>query len=254
MRGRRQSKLPEVDAQLSVPAAPVASVSVVVPVLDDRRSLGRLLDDLSAHAPTTWEVVVVDGGSSDGSRAEAERRGVRVIAAQASRGWQLDLGYAASSGALLWFVHADATIDALTVREVQRVYEAQISQGLPAWGRFDVRLVGSTPSIRQRLVGGLMNWRSRWTAMCTGDQGIFASRDLLEAVGGIPRQALMEDIELSKRLKAKQPPLSLRARIGTSARRWESNGFLRTVLLMWWLRLRYFFGADPDQLVRRYYS
>ena len=240
--------------QVSVPAQPVVSVSVIIPVLNDRAALGRLLDDLAAHAPTAWEVVVVDGGSSDGSSVEAERRGARVVVAEAGRGLQLDVGYAASNGRLLWFVHADATIDAFTVRELQRVYDEHVAVGTSAWGRFDVQLGGPTARFRHRLVGGLMNWRSRWTGMCTGDQGIFASRELLEAVGGIPRQTLMEDIELSKRLKARQRPLSLRARIGTSARRWETNGFLRTVVLMWGLRLRYFFGADPDQLARRYYS
>lgn len=230
---------------------------MIIPVLNDRVSLSALLDALTALTPAAWEIVVVDGGSNDGSQSEAVRRGARLVGAEASRGLQLDIGYQASAGGLVWFLHADSRVDACIVGKLQRLHQEVVSSGSSVWGRFDVCLLGAASArsrVRNQVVGSLMNWRSRWTGMCTGDQGIFVSRDLLDAIGGVPRQPLMEDIELSKRLKTQQPPLTLRARLGASARRWETHGFLRTVMLMWQLRLRYFLGASPEHLVARYYS
>ena len=102
------------------------------------------------------------------------------------------------------------------------------------------------------LVATCMNARSRLTSITTGDQAMFVTRDAFARVGRFPEIALMEDIELARRLKRISPPLSLRARVTTSGRRWESRGVLRTILLMWRLRLAYFFGADPQDLARRY--
>jgi hypothetical protein len=119
-----------------------------------------------------------------------------------------------------------------------------------AWGRFDVRIAGTHPMLR--LVERMMNLRSRLTHICTGDQGIFVRREAFEAIGGYPRQALMEDLALSARLRRLSAPLCLRERCLTSARRWESNGVLRTVVLMWWLRLQYACGAAPARLARAY--
>jgi hypothetical protein len=97
-----------------------------------------------------------------------------------------------------------------------------------------------------------MNLRSRLTGVATGDQAIFARRDAFQAAGGFPAIPLMEDIELCKRLKRLSRPLCLRERVITSGRRWEKHGVLNTVVLMWRLRLAYFFGADPKELARLY--
>jgi hypothetical protein len=97
-----------------------------------------------------------------------------------------------------------------------------------------------------------MNWRSQITGIATGDQAMFVTRDAFAAVGGFPDQPLMEDVALSKKLKRLGRPLCLAARVTTSGRRWERRGVLRTVLLMWRLRLAYFFGAEPAVLARRY--
>jgi GT2 family glycosyltransferase len=103
------------------------------------------------------------------------------------------------------------------------------------------------------VVEALMNRRSRLTGIATGDQALFVRRDVFERAGGFPEIALMEDIALSRRLKRAARPACPRARVVASSRRWEENGIVRTILLMWWLRLRYFFGADPADLVRVYY-
>jgi hypothetical protein len=103
-----------------------------------------------------------------------------------------------------------------------------------------------------RVIGGMMNWRSRMTGIATGDQGIFVTCELFTASGGFPNLPLMEDVALSAMLKAQGRPVCLRQRIMVSARRWERYGVLRTILLMWRLRLAYYLGADPARLALRY--
>jgi hypothetical protein len=102
------------------------------------------------------------------------------------------------------------------------------------------------------LVSFTMNWRSRITRITTGDQAMFVTRAAFKAAGGFPAIALMEDVALSARLKRIGAPLALRARVTTSPRRWRKHGTLRTVLLMWRLRLRFFLGADPAKLAQAY--
>jgi hypothetical protein len=119
-----------------------------------------------------------------------------------------------------------------------------------SWGRFDVRLSGDRFLLR--LVEWMMNWRSRFTGVATGDQGIFVSRELFEGVGGFAALPLMEDIDLSRRLKRQQWPVCLRNTLTASSRRWEEHGILRTIALMWYLRLAYFLGVPPARLAMHY--
>jgi hypothetical protein len=118
------------------------------------------------------------------------------------------------------------------------------------WGRFDVALDSPRPLLA--LVGATMNLRSRLTGIATGDQALFVRRDAFESAGGYAEIPLMEDVELSARLRRLGRPACLRARVRVSARRWEARGALRTILLMWRLRLAYFLGADPARLAERY--
>ena len=113
-----------------------------------------------------------------------------------------------------------------------------------------MRLSGSRRLLR--LVEWLMNLRSRVTGISTGDQGLFVTRSLFEAVGGYADIPLMEDIDLSKRLKKRAAPACIRKRLVTSSRRWEQRGILRTVFLMWYLRLAYFIGVPVERLAMRY--
>ena len=145
-------------------------------------------------------------------------------------------------------VHADSRLSPAVVAEVL----ATARDPDMRWGRLDVHLDG--PGWPFRVIERSMNLRSRLTGICTGDQGIFVRRGVLDAVGGVPLQALMEDIELCKRLRRLGRPRWLRGPITTSARRWQHDGTLRTVLRMWSYRLRYFFGASPDLLAKRYYG
>jgi rSAM/selenodomain-associated transferase 2 len=228
----------------------MCAISIVIPVLDDAEPLARLLPELRAAAATTAsriEVIVVDGGSRDASLEVAGQHADRVRTTRPGRANQLAEGIAVADGSMVWMLHADSIVGA----EHLRVLNDLLTRGRHRWGRFDVRL--DADGVLFRLIETGMNVRSRLTAICTGDQGIFARRDMLDAVGGVPRQALMEDVELSKRLRRLGRPFCARESLTTSARRWQTNGVLTTVSLMWLLRIRYFLGADPTILARRYY-
>lgn len=222
-----------------------ASASVVVPVLDDADGLAALLPDL--RRDPALEIVVVDGGSRDGSLAVARAGADFALEAPRSRGGQLRRGAEAASGEWLWLLHADSRVSEAVLDAF-----AAVRQGGPGWGWFRVRLDGPQPLLR--VVEWMMCRRATWTGIATGDQGIFVHRRLLEAVGGVPGQPLMEDVELCRRLRRLARPRPVSAAIATSARRWQRNGVLRTIAAMWWLRLGYFAGADPEALRRRYYG
>lgn len=216
-------------------------LTIVIPVLNDAPALMRLLPQL----PEAAEIVVVDGGSQD-LAAIPWPAGVRCLnVSKPGRGSQLRAGIEASTQPWIWLLHADSLVEASVVEQLGGL-EA------PAWGRFDVRI--GADSDKLRLIGAMMNLRSRWTGICTGDQGIFVHRSILEAAGGMPCQPLMEDIELSRRLRRQSPPRCLPGKLQTSARRWHQQGIVRTVLNMWWLRFRYWCGANPERLAARYYA
>ncbi len=230
--------------------SPPPSLSIIVPVLNDAAPLRTLLQQLAAwrSAAVAWELIVVDGGSSDASAAVAAEGADLVLQTAPGRALQLQTGVAHARGRLLWLLHADSQLQPAHLQQLLTLAQANLAQ---CWGRFDVQIAGTQPLLP--LVAWSMNWRSRLSAICTGDQGMFISANLLQLIGGIPQQALMEDIELSRRLRRLARPRCLRPPLTTAGRRWQQQGFWRTVLLMWWLRLQYFFGVAPAQLARRYY-
>lgn len=221
-------------------------LSIIIPVLDEAATI---VDALAALAPLRdrgAEVIVVDGGSSDRTPDVAAPHADRVLAAPRGRASQMNAGAAAATHDVLLFLHADTR---LPPRADRSVGEGLTRSGR-VWGRFDVRIEGKSPLLP--IVAWSMNSRSRLTGICTGDQAIFVARDAFERVGRYPDIPLMEDIALSVALKRVRRPLSLRERVTTSGRRWEKRGVVRTILLMWRLRLAYFFGAEPHDLARRY--
>ncbi len=224
----------------------MAALSIIVPVLNEERSLAATLGALAPLRAGGTEVIVVDGGSDDGSRAVAAPLADRVLAAPRGRASQMNAGARAARGDVLLFLHADTR---LPDGAAARVLDG-LAAGDRAWGRFDVRIAGAGALLR--IVARGMNLRSRLTGVATGDQAIFVRRDAFEAAGGFPALALMEDVALSKRLRRASRPLCLRARAVTSSRRWERGGVVRTILLMWRLRLAYALGADPARLARDY--
>jgi rSAM/selenodomain-associated transferase 2 len=216
-------------------------LSIVIPVLNEAPAIGATLASLAPLRARGHEVVVVDGGSEDATREVAAPLADRVMVAPRGRARQMNAGAAAASGDALLFLHADTRLpegaDALIFRSLEKYL----------WGRFDVRIDAAHPLLR--MVGFAMNLRSRLTGVATGDQAIFVRR---AAFPGFPEIALMEDVAFSKAMKRQSPPACLREKAVTSGRRWDERGVLRTMLLMWRLRLAYFLGAAPDKLARRY--
>ncbi len=191
------------------------------------------------------EVIIVDGGSTDNTLAIAHEITDLVIVSNAGRALQMNSGADIASGEVLLFLHADTLLPDKAVEIVIDSFQQE-----NYWGRFDVRL--SNDSYVYRLIERLMNLRSCLTSIATGDQAIFIEKNLFDRVGGYPEIALMEDIAISKRLKKIVKPVCLKQKVITSSRRWETNGVVATVLLMWKLRLYYFFGVSPEKLKQLY--
>ncbi|KPK18925.1 MAG: TIGR04283 family arsenosugar biosynthesis glycosyltransferase [Betaproteobacteria bacterium] len=221
-------------------------LSIIIPCLNEADGIERTLRALEPVRRRGAEVIVVDGASDDGTAERAAPLADAVIGAPRGRAPQMNAGAGRARGEILLFLHADTLLpdaaDGLIIDGLKRARRG--------WGRFDVRIDGRHPLLRA--VERLMSARSRLTGIATGDQAIFVTRTLFTAAGGFPDIPLMEDIELSKRLKRFSPPLCLNHCIVTSGRRWERRGVLRTVLLMWRLRLEYWLGADPRRLAMRY--
>lgn len=221
-------------------------ISNVIPALNEAAGIQSVLATLQPLRERGHEVIVVDGGSTDGTAALAVPLADRVTSSSRGRAVQQNAGALAASGDVLLFLHADTTLpdgaDALVLDGLQRTGRG--------WGRFDVRLSGSHPLLR--VVERMIGIRSRLSGIATGDQAIFVHREWFQRVGGFPELPLMEDVAISRALKRLGPPLCLRARVTTSSRRWEERGVARTILLMWRLRWAYFRGADPAELARRY--
>ena len=220
-------------------------LSIVMPVLDEAAEIEAALQALAPYRRRGVELIVVDGGSSDGTAGRARPLADRVIAAPRGRAAQMNAGAAAAQGDVLLFLHADTRLP----DNADRLVLDGLASSARVWGRFDVRIDGGGVL---GVVAIMMNTRSRLTGIATGDQAMFVTRAAFDRAGGFPPIALMEDVALSARLKHIGRPFALRARVTASARRWRAHGTLRTVLLMWRLRLAYFLGADPGKLARAY--
>ena len=222
------------------------SLSIIVPVLNEAPNIVAALTALAPLRARSAEVIVVDGGSRDDTLALGTSLADHILTAPRGRASQMNAGAAVAHGNVLLFLHADTRLPP----DADRLIIDGLAQSGRAWGRFDVAIAGAHPLFP--VIAAFMNMRSRATGIATGDQAMFVTRDAFAATGGFPDIALMEDITLARHLKRVSPPLCLAARVTTSGRRWEKRGIARTMLLMWRLRLAYFFGAKPEDLARRY--
>lgn len=225
----------------------VPALSIIVPTLNEADNIVAALSPLAALRAHGAEVIVVDGGSTDDTRARATPLADRVISAPRGRARQMNAGAAAAHGDALLFLHADSRLPEGADRDIARGLASRA-----VWGRFDVAIAGR--HFMLPVVAWFMNRRSRLTGIATGDQGIFATRAAFDAVGGFPDQPLMEDVEICMRLRRLSAPACLAARIVTSGRRWESHGVWRTIALMWRLRFAYWRGVAPADIHRAYYG
>ncbi len=219
------------------------TLSIVVPALDEAEEIEATL--ASARDPAVREIIVVDGGSRDDTVARATPLATRVVSSPPGRARQMNAGAALASGEVLLFLHADTRLPEGFAPAVRDAIETGA-----VWGRFDVVLRGSHRLLR--VVAPLINLRSRLSRIATGDQAIFVRHDVFRRLGGFAEIPLMEDVELSRRLKRAGPMAALRLRVSTSGRRWEEHGVVRTIVLMWALRLAYACGVSPARLARAY--
>jgi rSAM/selenodomain-associated transferase 2 len=222
----------------------VITTTYVIPVLNEAENIQALLQYLFSCFPGC-HCVVVDGGSSDSTLAEATAGGADVISSDPGRAVQMNVGAAVATGDYLFFLHADSR-PTINATQLQGELETQ-----PQWGFFSVRLGGSQWMFR--IIERAMNLRSRISSVATGDQMLFITKELSEHSGGYRDIPLMEDVEYSKRLRRIARPRVVAQVVETSSRRWEQNGIVTTVIQMWFLRLAYFFGVPPARL-KAYYS
>jgi rSAM/selenodomain-associated transferase 2 len=223
-----------------------SKLSIVMPCLNEAAAITTALGRLQAMRGRAVEVIVVDGGSIDATAGLAAPLADRVIVSPRGRAAQMNAGAAVSRGDILLFLHADCALPPTA----DRLVIDGLSASRKRWGRFDIAL--GTQHWMLPVVAFMMNVRSRVTGVATGDQGIFVQRNLFFDIGGFPALPLMEDVALCKRLRATSSPLCLRERLSASPRRWQRHGVLRTIVLMWRLRLAFFLGANPVKLARVY--
>lgn len=219
-------------------------LSIIVPMLNEIDLLPELMNHLQQWQRKGCEILLVDGGSHDGSAEVAEAIGFTVLRSNCGRARQMNTGAASARGAVLVFLHADTQLPDDADKQILAAVKKH------RWGRFNVRLSGDKWMLR--VIGFFMNCRSRLTGIATGDQAIFIDRKTFSAVGGFPDQPLMEDIEISKRLKRIGRPACLRARVKTSGRRWLDRGIWSTIWLMWRLRWAYWRGESAERLAGLY--
>ena len=220
-------------------------ISIFLPVYNEQDNISEALHNLLPYRQSGHEVIVVDGGSTDNTLMLAHDAADIVIVSKQGRAIQMNDGADVASGDVLLFLHIDTSlpVDALSL-----ITAHQGNKYL--WGRFDVQL--SSNKKIYRVIESLINLRSKLSSIATGDQAIFVERKLFQGVAGFPEIALMEDVELSRQLKKISAPVCIKQKVITSSRRWEINGVVNTVLLMWKLRLYYFFGVSPERLSKLY--
>jgi rSAM/selenodomain-associated transferase 2 len=225
-------------------------LSVIVPVLNDAIALALLANDLKLLRAQGHEIIVVDGGSDDCSMEVAKTIASSVVSSEPGRALQMHVGAQRAVNDILWFVHADSRLLANSENSLINVFKS--TQGDLVWGRFNA--CSDNTKVLLRMVVMLMNWRSCLSGIATGDQGIFVGKKLYFDSGGFPQIPLMEDIALSKSLNLFCKPTCLKQKIIISMRRWEDNGALKTIFLMWIMRFAYAFGVNPTILHAWYYE
>jgi len=222
----------------------MAEISIIIPTFNEEAGIVRFLKELQPLR-SHCELIVVDGNSDDNTMMLAAPYVDDVIKSGKGRAIQMNIGAVIATAPIVLFLHADTQLPNNAVEQIQQ----SMAKGY-VWGRFDVLLTGK--HFMLRIIAHLMNIRSRWTGIATGDQAIFVQKIVFERINGFADIALMEDIDLSTRLKQQAKPCCLTEKVSTSGRRWVQFGIFKTIALMWYLRLRYFLGANPDLLADLY--
>ena len=219
-------------------------LSIIIPCLNEQKGIAIFIHELQKLRPQC-ELILVDGGSGDKTVQIAEPFVDHLIHSPCGRAQQMNAGAKKASSNVLIFLHADTFLPDDAVSQIQ-----QALQDGYRWGRFDIRLIGGHWFLP--VISYFMKLRSAISAITTGDQALFIDKSLFQQVGYYPNIAIMEDIALAKNLKKHGKPFRVYSCVHSSARRWVQSGVYKTILLMWCLRLQYFFGIDPKQLAQQY--
>lgn len=222
-------------------------LSIIIPTLNEEDIITNTLERLEVLREAGHEVIVADAKSFDKTYSLAAQFADSVLLTEEGRGWQMNAGAEYANNDILVFLHADTR---LPDNADKLINQALQEDGKKDWGRFDVQLSGKARLLR--LVERMINWRSCFTGIATGDQAIFVKASTFKQVDGFADIPLMEDVDLSRRLKRITRPICIKTPVITSSRRWEENGIIRTILLMWSLRLAYALGVSPETL-KKYY-
>ncbi len=219
-------------------------ISVIIPVLNEAKildqSLSRLAPQLKGH-----ELIIVDGGSSDKTVLIAKKYG-QVISAERGRARQSNAGAGAASGDILLFLHADVWLDSGAIEGV----ETAIAAGYIG-GAFKQRIEGEHPLYR--LIERAADFRAKWLRIFYGDGGIFIGRSHFDRIGGFPNIPIMEEVELSRKLRRHGEATLVEPMIHISPRRWQKNGIIRTTLINWLITLLYLLRVPPNHLAKLYH-
>lgn len=223
-------------------------LSVIIPVLNESGNIEETLKSLQPLMDEGHEVIIVDGGSCDDTILKCKKYTANILVSKKGRAIQMNYGAASASNNVLVFLHADILVPS----NFSQIITQAIAYKNKQWGFFRVKL--SSDNILLKIVSYFMNARSCLTSIATGDQTIFVTKSLFNKINGFENIALMEDIEISKNLKQHTKPYCAKSYITASSRKWKQEGVIRTILLMWKIRLFYFFGVSTDDLVKMYYK
>ncbi|MBF0160479.1 MAG: TIGR04283 family arsenosugar biosynthesis glycosyltransferase [Magnetococcales bacterium] len=225
----------------------MTALSIVIPTLNEAEEIVAMLTRIQSWRQRSVEVIVVDGGSHDGTPQRVVPWVDIVVTSARGRALQMNTGARHAQGELLLFLHADTWLP----EDPNGNILALLTTSHHLWGWFRVDITGHHPLLR--IVALLMNLRSCLTSIATGDQAIFVSRDQFWQLGGFPEIPIMEDIAFCRLAKASlSSPLCIRTPVVTSGRRWQRHGIWTTIGLMWGMRLAYWLGVAPERLVRWY--
>lgn len=222
----------------------MTDVTIIIPALNEQLEIASFLESLQSLRPQC-ELILVDGGSDDDTVALAQAYVDKIVSSDQGRASQMNVGAAIAASPILLFLHADTYLPDNAIEQIRQSLDAGYS-----WGRFDISLRGQASMLK--LVAWLINIRSRLSGIATGDQAIFMLTTIFEQQSGFANIPLMEDIELSTRLKKISKPFCCRSKVSSSGRRWISFGIIKTIILMWWLRFQYFLGVKPEHLAQCY--
>lgn len=227
-------------------------LSIIIPVYNEGERLFSFIQHVLRIIGPFSQIIIVDGASNDHSlqslkALSLQELNLELVSAPKSRALQMNAGAKIAKGNTLLFLHADTLLPETAIAELNSFWGSNC-----LWGRFDVKL--DHKALAYKIIAWFINKRSRLTGIATGDQAIFVKRALFEKIKGYKDQPLMEDIELCMQLKKHSKPYFISSTVCTSARKWENEGVVKTVWLMWKLRAAYAMGKSPQELVKIYYK